>query len=162
MLLDRDQFGNSGLQNADIPASVSVPRWSSKRSPTSVPAPDIPIQEAAQCAGDKCDSKVRRKAEHQNTQSCAGKASQENRLPSNLVTQPPPHDTRGEFSQGEGRRDHSGVHGNFAFIFCDVKVLDHVVDIREDRHEGDWLAYPAEGCVVIGGWLEHVMAYHRQ
>src|SRR5699024_10628973 len=45
---------------------------------------------------------------------------------------------------GEGRGNHSGIECNLAIVICHVEGLDHVIDIRENRHECNWFTDATE------------------
>lgn len=102
-----------------------------------------PVQDSTQSTGKQGNWKARRKTEQDDAETRAAHSRQKNRLPADLVAQSSPQEARQKLSQGERRRHPTGVHGDFAFVIGDVEVLDHVVDVGENRHEGDGLAYPA-------------------
>ena len=106
----------------------------------------IPVEESAKGTSEQSDGETLRKTKREHAESSTGEAHEKDRLPADLVAEASPQDARRELGKGESRGDHAGVERDFALVLGDAKVPYHVVNVREDGHEGDGLANPAESC----------------
>lgn len=138
-----DYFGDGGLQHANI-ADHAVVSACTGSVATSETQGSIPVQQAAEGSGKQCNRKARSEAEENHTQACAGEAGEQDGLPADVIAQLSPQDACGELGKGEGGGDQASVNCHLAIVGGYVEVENHVVDVREDGHEGDGLAYPAE------------------
>jgi hypothetical protein len=102
----------------------------------------LPIEKAAQCACEQRDGEIWRKSEDYHAQARSKQPGQKDRLSANSVTEFAPEQTRRELGEGEGGGDHASVDGYLGCVGGDVEGFDHVVDVGEDGHEGNWLADP--------------------
>ena len=121
MLLDFDDLRHGGLQN-----------------------PDVAIQQTPQRACNHSRSQVGSKTENNHTDGRTDQAHDQDGLATNLVTHPAPEHPSRELSESEGRGNHAGIEGNLAIVICHVEGLNHVIDIRENRHECNWFTDATE------------------
>lgn len=104
-----------------------------------------PVESAAQGPREHGDGQRSGKPKQQHAQAGAKEPAEQNLLAADLVAEPAPEDAADALHEGKGRRDHADVHGDLAGVVGDVEVLHHVVGVGEDGHEGNGLAYAAEG-----------------
>jgi hypothetical protein len=102
-----------------------------------------PVKQSTECPSNQCHWQVTRKAKEYHAQTRAEQSSQEYLFPANPIAESAPEDSTDALCKGKGGCDHADVHGNSTLVGGDVEILDHVICVWEDGHEGNGLAYPA-------------------
>ena len=105
------------------------------------PLEALPVQNSTQGPTEQSDWQAWRKAKHQHAYACPCETRQKNWLSPYPVAQFAPDNTCGEFGKRESGCNHAGVHCDLAILRGDIERLDHVIDVGENGHECDRLAY---------------------
>jgi hypothetical protein len=103
-----------------------------------------PIERSSQCSRKHGNGQRLCEAEQKHAQTRSEKPAEKNLLAPDPVAEPAPENTTHALHEGKCRSDHADIHRDLALIVCDLEVFDHVVRVREDGHECNRFAYPAE------------------
>ena len=111
-----------------------------------MPFSHLPVEKASQSTRKQSNLETRSETKDEDAQASTSHSHQQDGFPADLVAEPAPQKASGEFSKSEGRGNHAGIERDLALVIGDVEVFNHMVDVRENRHEGDRLADPARSC----------------
>lgn len=109
----------------------------------------LPIKHASDSTSKDGDIEVWCESQNDHAHSGTCKSSHDDWLTSNTITDLAPHGCTRELSEGERRSDHSSINSDLFVIVGHIEGLNHVVDVRKDRHEGNGLANAAETCLCV-------------